>query len=349
MDSCERVLAVLNGEQPDRVPIDFCAIGEVANRLINDLGTKDYDSLLERLHVDFRRIEPIYLTSHTRDCGDGTYADVWNMRVKEVNKNGGKVYERLPGPLVNLDTIELVSKHYRFPIADMVDCSNIEKQLERYKDYAKLCGPWTPFLCHLFDMRGLEQTLVDMAAEPEYVKFLVKQILDFYYQVAIRIFEIVKGRAHICFIGDDFATQRGMMISIGMFRYFFKDAFRKLFGLAKDYGLKVMMHSCGAITDLIPDLIEIGADIINPVQVSAAGMDIRSLVSAFGDKVCFHGAIDQQYLLPFGTPDEVRASVRETIRAFHGYRYFLCSSHDLIENIPTENVVAMYDEAAIGV
>ena len=218
--------------------------------------------------------------------------------------------------------------------------------MERYKEYAIISGPWAPLFCLSIVMRGFEQTLIDMVEEPEITKAIVTKAVDFYHGVAERMFEIGKGKIDIFYNGDDFCSQTGPIISVDMFREFFKPGMKKLYNLAKDYGIKVMQHSCGAITKIIPEFLEIGVDIIDPIQVRATGMNMKLLKDTYGRRSSFHGAIDQQYLLPFGSEEEVRKGVREAIRILGADGgYILCSSHDLVQNIPTQNIIAMYEEA----
>jgi uroporphyrinogen decarboxylase len=121
---------------------------------------------------------------------------------------------------------------------------------------------------------------------------------------------------------------------------------KRFVDLGKQVGLKVMLHSCGGVREILPDLIEIGMDALNPVQVDAAGMEPAALKRDFGDRICFHGAIDHQHILPNGTVDEVRAEVRRIIDIMEpGGGYCLAASHDLLlAEFPLENIVAMYDE-----
>lgn len=342
----ERVLAAINHEYADRVPIDYSAVPEVTDRLMQYFKLNNYDELLEKLNVDFRIVEPRFLDAkHVEDFEDGSFMDIWGVKHKIIVSGNVRFHEFVNIPLSDVNSIN-EAESYPWPTADMIDVSMLKAQTEMYKDYAIVSGPWTPLLCQLFFMRGYEQTLIDMVTQPDLTKAIVRKIVDFYFDAAVRIFEEGKGKIDIFFTGDDFASQNGLIISRDMFCEFFKPGLRRLFGLAKDYNLKVMLHSCGSVVDIIPDFIEIGVDIINPVQVRAKDMDIEYLKESFGDRVTFHGAIDQQNLLPFGTEEQVRESVRNTINILgRNGGYILCSSHDLLDDIPTSNILAMYEEA----
>jgi uroporphyrinogen decarboxylase len=347
MSSKERVLAAIARERPDRVPIDYTAVQETTDRMKRYFGVDTYEQLMQALRVDFRIVEPRFLGAEVYDATEeGYYVDMWGIAHREHITGAVKFHEFVKKPLEHVETVKEILD-YPWPTADLIDVSMTKKQAESYSDYAVVSGPWTPLLCQLFFMCGMEQTLINMAERPELVRAAMDKIVQFYADSAVKIFEAGKGKIDIFYTGDDFASQRSLMVSREMFCEFFKPGFKKLFDLAKDYRLKVMMHSCGAITQIIPDFVEIGADIIDPVQVTADGMDIGYLKETYGDRVSFHGAIDQQHFLRFSSPEEVRREVRRTFEILgKGGGYLLCSSHDMLSNIPTGNIVAMYDEAA---
>jgi uroporphyrinogen decarboxylase len=130
-----------------------------------------------------------------------------------------------------------------------------------------------------------------------------------------------------------------------MWQEFFRPSLKRYYDTAHEFGCKVMQHSCGAIRDIIPFLIEDGVDILDPIQVAADGMALPGLVHDFGTRLCFHGGVDTQRTLPYGSPDEVRAEVRSYLNLTRdGGGYILTGSQELIEDIPTDNILAMYDE-----
>jgi uroporphyrinogen decarboxylase len=160
------------------------------------------------------------------------------------------------------------------------------------------------------------------------------------------MFEKAGDKTDIFFTGDDYGTQAGPMISLAMWRKFVRPHVERLYGLAKSYGLKVMQHSCGSVAAFLPDLIECGLDIIEPVQVRAYNMGLEGLLQKFGGKLCFHGSIDTQQTLPWGTPEDVRAEVLDRVRLFKQYGGLtIAPTQHLLPEIPIENIVAMYDTA----
>ena len=157
-------------------------------------------------------------------------------------------------------------------------------------------------------------------------------------------FEATKGYLDIAYFGNDFGTQRGLLISPELFDKFMRPALRRFYALAHDYNLRVMQHSCGAIADIIPWLIEDGVDIIDPVQSSCSGMDLETLYRNFGMRVSFHGGVCTQSLLPFKSVDEVRQTVRKYREITKGNgHYFLTGSQEYMADIPLENILAVYE------
>jgi uroporphyrinogen decarboxylase len=158
-----------------------------------------------------------------------------------------------------------------------------------------------------------------------------------------RIFDAARGELEIYYFGNDFGTQRGLFFSREMFHEFFAPGLARLARQAKERGMAVMFHSCGSVSALIPDFIAAGIDILDPVQAMAAGMDPLKLKTEYGDKLCFHGGIDTQSLLPFGTSDQVRDRVRQVVeRAGSGGGYILAPDQLLQGDVPLDNILALY-------
>jgi uroporphyrinogen decarboxylase len=188
-----------------------------------------------------------------------------------------------------------------------------------------------------------------MGTRPEIVDAILDGIVSYQVEVTRRFLRACDGLLDIAYFGNDFGTQRGLIISPAMWRRFMRPSLQRFYDVSHEHGCLVMQHSCGGIRPIIPDLIEDGVDVLDPIQVSAEGMELAGLVRDFGDRLAFHGGVDTQWVLPFGTPDDVRAQVRsyrELTRA--GGRYIMTSSHGLTDDIPVENTLAMFDENAKG-
>ncbi len=184
-----------------------------------------------------------------------------------------------------------------------------------------------------------------MHTKPDVVHAIIDKVVDYEVEVTRLFLQAADGMVDLTYFGNDFGTQRGLVISPAMWQEFIRKPLKRFYDVSHEYGCKVMQHSCGAIRDIIPWLIEDGVDVLDPIQVAASGMELTSLVRDFGKDVCLHGGVDTQRTLPFGTVADVRAEVRSYLdfaRTAGGY--ILAGSQGFIKDIPSENILAMYDE-----
>lgn len=195
---------------------------------------------------------------------------------------------------------------------------------------------------------GMENAFVQMHEAPAIVHAVVERIVEFYLKANAIFFEATQGTLDAVLIGNDFGAQTGLMLSADMIRRFALPGTRRLVAQAKSYGLKVVHHSCGAVRDIIPDLIDAGVDVIHPIQALADGMEPRGLKADFGDRVSFCGGVDAQHLLVYGTPDQVRASVRELMRIFPTGLIISPSHEAILPDTPPANIGAMFDALREG-
>ncbi|MBE5775799.1 MAG: methyltransferase, partial [Clostridiales bacterium] len=192
---------------------------------------------------------------------------------------------------------------------------------------------------------GMETALMNMVTNPEIYRAVDDKILEFYLKANEIIYEATKGHLDAVIFANDFGSQRGLMISRQMIHDFVMPGARILIEQAHSYGIKVIYHSCGAVFDAMPEMIEAGVDFIHPLQAHAAGMDPRRIKDAYGDRVSFCGGVDIQELLPNGTPEEVRAKVRELREIFPTGLIISPSQGVLLDDVPPANVEAMLEEA----
>ena len=247
-------------------------------------------------------------------------------------------------PLAGLDTIKEVEANYTFPKADRFDFSTIEKECRKYPENAIECGYAAPFFMYN-KIRGLEKSLMDLAANKEYAHYVIDRICDFLYSFHERLFEAGNGLIAIAEVTDDFGTQLGLMVSTEMFDEFFKTHFQRLIKLSKDSGIKVFHHDDGAIRPIIPKMTKLGIDVLNPIQWRLPGMDPAELKKDFGKALCFHGGVDNQKTLPFGNAKDVEKEViylLETL-ASNETGYILAPCHNIQVITPVENIIAMYE------
>jgi len=343
MTSRGRVLEAIGHKQTDRAPADYMAHDDVTGRLIERLGVAGREELLQALGVDMRRIPMDYGQPGDGPDADGYARNMWGVRTLAEGPADGRP-TWIP-PFDESSTVDDVHAH-RWPDPDAVDYSGARALCEKYHgEYATFGAPWSPFFHEVGWMIGQQDFYIWMGTKPGVMRAVIDHVVDYEVEVTRRYLEACGGLLDITYFGNDFGTQRGLFISPAMWQRFMREPLKRFFDVSHDFGCKVMKHSCGAVRDIIPCLIDDGVDVLDPVQVQAAGMEFAGLVRDFGDRITLHGAVCTQTTLPFGTTDNVRAEVRgylDLTRDRGGY--ILCGSQEFIEDIPTENILAMYDE-----
>lgn len=189
---------------------------------------------------------------------------------------------------------------------------------------------------------GFEEMMVELALNPEVIEKLFDKVIEHKMQIAQRAVELGAKLGHF---GDDLGTQTSGLISVEMFRNYFKPRYAKLFNVYKKAGIPVMMHSCGNIAQFIPDLIDIGLDVLEPTQPC---MDLKFIKREYGKDLTFYGGIDTQLILPTGSPDQVRQMVKETIHILgKGGGYIVAPAQEIMSNVPIENIKALVETVIV--
>jgi len=191
-------------------------------------------------------------------------------------------------------------------------------------------------------LRGDEQAFIDLIENPEMVHYCLDKLYGLCYENTRRIYEQIPGKVMITYVAEDLGSQDGLLYSPNQIREFFIPRMKRMIDLAHQAGAFVFHHSDGAIRETLPDMIEAGIDVLNPIQWRCAGMDREGLKRDFGDKLIFHGGVDNQKTLPFGTVEDVRKEVIDNINILGKEGYILAPCHNIHVNTPPENVVAMY-------
>jgi uroporphyrinogen decarboxylase len=339
----ERVLLALAHKRTDRAPANYHAHQEVTDRLLVRLGLRDHEELLRYFQVDFRRVSINYTLPDSGPDGDGYMRNMWGLRAHPGKPDGDPA--KVICPFGEDTTVDDVRAH-PWPSPDAVDYSGVHEQCEKYAGiYTTYGAPWSPFFHEVGWLIGQERFFIWMHTKPDVVAAIIDGFVSFEVEVTRRFLEACAGKLDIAYFGNDFGTQRGLVISPELWQRFFRAPLKRFYDIAHDFGSRVMQHSCGSVRDIIPWLIEDGVEILDPVQVRAAGMGFAGLVRDFGDRLCLHGGVDTQHTLPFGSPDDVRAQVRSYLDLSRDRGgYILTGSQDLIADIPDDNILAMYDE-----
>jgi uroporphyrinogen decarboxylase len=341
MSPRERWEAVLNHKKPDRMPIDYWATPEVNIKLMKWLGLESMHDVCKELHIDRPvRVIPEYIGPKKVDLS----TDIYGCRYKDIEYNGGIYAECIYNPLADYETVEEIDKNYQWPTVDWFDYSTIKEQIKGKEEYPVGGGGSEPFLWYK-RLRGEEQAYVDLVMKPEIVDHCLDKLFDFCYENTERIYEQIPGKVTYSYVAEDLGGETGLLYSPEHIRKYFLPRMKRMMDLAHSSGVFVFNHSDGAIRDIIPDFINAGIDILNPIQWRCSGMEREGLKKDFGKDVIFHGGVDNQYTLPFGSTDEVRKEVRENIRIFgKGGGYILAPCHNIQAVSPVENIIAMYKE-----
>ena len=335
----ERWLAVLRREKPDRVPMDYWATGEATQKLMRHLGCADANEVFERLHID--RVA----TVGGRYVGPQPPAgeDIFGCRFQGVDYGTGVYSECVYSPLAKYQTLEELEREYTWPSPDRWDYSGVANQLEGNQAYPIRGGGSEPFLTYK-NLRGQEQAFMDLILHPDIVHFCLDKLFDLAYENTRRIYEQIPGQVMITYVAEDLGSQEGLMMSREHIHEFLLPRMKRMMDLAHEAGACVFHHSDGAVREILPDLIEAGIDVLNPVQWRCKGMEREGLKRDFGDKLVFHGAVDNQYTLAFGSVEQVRQEVTDNLRILGaGGGYIIAPCHNIQAVSPPHNIVAMYE------
>jgi len=340
------MLAAINREPVDRIPTDIWATPEVWEKLRLHFG--DNTDIMAELHIDgMAEIEAEYVGPPLPEMPEGEIIDYWGIRRRRVAHEGGAYDEQSFFPLASAETIDGLNA-YSWPNTAWFDYSKMKAVAAKAgKTRVVLCGYMAPFYYHNM-LRGLEQSLIDPLVDPELAHEIIGRISNFFYEHHRRMFEACEGLIDVAQVTDDLGSQTGPLISLDLYREFYAPQHKRFIDLCHEFGIKVFHHDDGSCRPFLPLLVEMGIDILNPVQWVCPGMDMRELKAEFGNRICFHGAVENQKILPFGSAQEVRTEVRHCIDALasDGTGYILAPCHNLQVNTPVENIIAMYDEAA---
>ena len=229
---------------------------------------------------------------------------------------------------------------YPWPNAAYCDFTQVYAEIDKHPDKMVFTGLWSPFFHNIADFVGMEDLFIMMYDYPEVVEALMERITDYYVAANEAFFAGLGGRADVMFFGNDLGTQLDLLISPEAFRRFILPSVRRLAAVGKRYGKLVMLHSCGSIYRVIPDLIEAGIDVLHPIQAQATGMSAADL-AMYKDKIAFLGGIDAQSFFVNATPDEMAAEVRR-VRGILGPGIVISPSHEeILPNVPPANIAAM--------
>lgn len=372
MTSRERILKTLRHEEPDRVPYDLSAtpvtgIHHLAySRLRRALGLPDRETRIwhmmqqlawveedvhEAMCTDARGLRPLapatWRLQTTEDADYLYYTDEWGITRRKQRENG-YYFDLCGSPLVHAESpLDIV----RYPFPDPTDDGRFTGLRElakqgRFEGRAFVLGGIGPGMLEMGQwLRGFENFYCDLAGNRPLAEALCDKIIALKMEYWTKALAYVGDLVDVVQEGDDYGGQNGLLVSPPMWRELFKPRLARLIAHIKQCAPHVFLffHACGSIYDILPDLIEVGVDILNPVQLSAARMDSRQLKKEFGDHLTFWGGgVDTQRVLPSGTPQQVRDEVRRRIDDFApGGGFVFTPVHNIQGDVPPENILTM--------
>ncbi|GBD93250.1 methylcobalamin:coenzyme M methyltransferase [bacterium BMS3Abin05] len=349
MTSRERVIRTFYHEKTDRVPIDYMANPAIDRKLKHHFRLKDNDDegLRRALHVDFREIAVPYTGPVLHDPIPGLMVDpAWGFRRKWVTHDWGGYWDYAEFPLKDLD-MEM-AENWPTPSPDDYDYSVVEDRCKQWKDPAIYIG--NPGLGDIMNTTGFwcgtETVYLSVGLKDPAWLCLVDRRLDFQLEQTKRILEAAKGRIDFMWLGEDLGTQTGPLISPQSYRELIKPRHKKFVDLAKAYNIPVMFHSCGSSSWAFEDMIEMGISAIDTLQPEVANMEPSYLKRNYGDRLAFHGVVSTAGPLATAPVDEFKRSLREILSIMmEGGGYFLAPTHEIQDNTPLENALALYEFA----
>lgn len=346
MTPYERVNAAIHLKQPDRVPFDFWGVPETIARLKKYLGVDTEEEMLRLLGTDCRIVWPQYIGPALETRPDGSFFNPLGSHRRKV-ANQFAVYEEYASyPMADCKTADDV---YAWPkwaktgywdwqsVPGIIDSFNSDVPRHvRYEVGGIFETSW--------GLYGMDRFLTDLYDNPEVPCAIMDGITDLFIDNFESLMKVAKGKIELVYTYDDIAMQHGLLMSPKMWRKFIVPRHQRLNRVIKDHGVRIMYHSCGAVYPLIGELIDLlHIDILNPLQPRADGMDMPKIKSEFGSRIAFHGGVDLQQTLPYGTQQEVRDEVRGLCTVLgQGGGYICTSAHYIQADVPVENILSMY-------
>ena len=344
----ERVLTTFAHREADRVPIDYSANGGIDRRLKEHFGLEagDGEGLLRALGVDFRGVGAAYDGPKLHDDipERGVSVNNWGVHTRWVEHDTRGYQDFCDFPLSDAD--EETIANWPMPDPDHHDYSGVRASCLEFGEYAVALHCFGDLINGNGMLRGMEQTLVDLITDDPAGLLLADRRFAIQIEVARRTFEAAQGGIDILWLGEDLGTQIAPIISMDIFKKHIRPRYQKLVDLGKQFGAKVMIHTCGASSWAYEDFIDMGMDAVDTLQPEAADMSPEYLVKTFGGRLAFHGCISTAGPVATGSVEETVAYCRHTLDVMMpGGGYCFAPTHSLQDNSPTENVVAMYETA----
>lgn len=345
MTTQERVLSTIHRQTVDQIPIDIWLTPEVLDSLRDHTGVEDELEVYQKLGVGkIVWIFPGY-EAEKFDPNESDGQDPWGVPMKRVQSGKAHYMECQSAPLGEMEEPDELEDYPLWPDPDKFNYAAAIKAARRARDFGfATIGPWISHFETYCHMRGMENALMDVIAEPEFIGATLDKIDAIQTAMLDRFLTEAGDLIDIVFISDDMGTQESKLMSLAAWQEHLQPRLRCWCDLIHSHGKKVLFHTDGAARDFVPHLIESGVDILNPIQHICSGMDRAGLKRDFGDRVIFHGGVENQHVLPYGSVEDVR---NETVKCLEtlgaGGGYIPSSCHNIQAGTPVENILTMID------
>lgn len=347
MTSRERVLRAFHRVPADRVPIDYLYNPGIDARLKQHYGLAldDDEGLRQALWVDLRGIGAPYRGPRLHAEQPGIHVDpLFGIHTRWIEHPSGGYWDYCDFPLREASEEQVA--RWPMPNPDDFDYTGVAAACRRDDHYALCVHCFGDLINGNGFLRGMEQTLIDLQTDEPAGLLLADRRFAAQAAVAERILDAARGRIDIFWLGEDLGTQKSPMLSMRVFKKHVRPRYQKLVDLAKAYGAKTMIHTCGSSSWAYEEFIDMGIDAVDTLQPEATNMSPAYLAQHFGGRLSFHGCISTAGPVTYGTPADVRQDVQNTLDVMMPTRsYMLSPTHALQDNTPTENAVALYDAA----
>ena len=350
MSSHDRVMLALSYRRPDRPPLNYFGTQETTETLLRHLHLETYEDLLCHLGADMRYVSARYVGPEQFSgalgfaCGG---KDMWGIVWKPVSNAFCAYNEVAYHPLAEARTLADLEA-YAWPNPDWLSVSHVKEEIESLNRAQRraIVFPAGIFFETAWYLRGFQLFLLDMVERPEMAQFILEKLTRFWREITTRAVEASDGQIDIIWSVSDVGMQTGMIVSPELWRTQVKPWHRQFIEPFKRMGLKTRYHTDGSVAPIIEDLIEMGLDLLDPIQPKAAEMDAENLNARFGGRIAFYGGVDTQELLLYGTPRQVEREVLRLIRVLgRNGGYVVAASNAVQPDVPIENILTLYRTA----
>jgi len=346
MTSRERVLTAVEHREGDRVPITFDCEKEVLAVLKEHFKVPDAEGVWRSLHVDTRLVSADHSHPNIGTRPGGISTNFWGVGSKDVEYSFGTMYDIVYHPLAGMTTVEEINA-YAWPTADELSFETLRAARKLNPDKAIIAYIGHGGYFTGTELKGMEEFLMDLGSNPALAHRVIDHIMDYTRPAVERLCREAGDAFDIYYIADDFCTALGPLVSPPMFREFIKPYLKTLADICHRSGKKFLLHTCGSVRTFLPEIIDAGVDILEPIQTSAAGMEAEGLKRDFGKDITFYGSIDLINVLSKGSPEDVRSEVLKNFRILgKGGGFIVGPGHTYIQpDTPLENILTMYETA----